>query len=298
MTYGPEQKQAWDACLAVIRQRIPQQSFETWFQPLVPLSLQDNTLTIEVPSKFFIDWIEEKYRQLMRTAMRQADSGSLTIAYRVAENGHGAPAQFTDTTERPQLTQTDAETKLNARYTFDNFVEGSSNEFARAAALAVAEAPSRTNYNPLVIYGRVGLGKTHLLQAIGNFARAKVTARRVLYVSSERFTMDFINSLQNSQALSFSNFYRNVDLLLVDDIHFFEGKEATQDKFFHTFNALYHANKQIVLTSDRPPKDLHGLEERLLSRFQSGLTTDIQPPDLETRMAILQKKADDDGIAH
>ena len=288
--------ETWDACLEVIKQRIPDQTFETWFQPVVPVSLHDHTLTVEVPSKFYVDWIEAKYRELLQAALREADGDNLNIAFSIADDADDAPGNFTDAPKPPTPFQTDAETKLNPRYTFDNFVQGSSNQFARTAALTVAEAPGTTNYNPLVIYGGVGLGKTHLLQAIGNFAREKRTARRILYVSSERFTLDFINSIQKGETAAFSLHYRNVDLLLVDDIQFFVKKEATQEQFFHTFNELYHADKQIVLTSDKPTKDLHGLEERLLSRFQSGLTTDVQPPDLETRMAILQKKADQDGI--
>jgi chromosomal replication initiator protein len=183
------------------------------------------------------------------------------------------------------------ETYLNSRYTFDNFVEGSSNQFAKAASLAVAEAPGQTSFNPLVIYGGVGLGKTHLIQAIGNFAKERNTVRSIRYVSSEKFTIEFINSIQNNKSTEFSQVYRNVDLLLVDDIQFFMSKERTQEEFFHTFNTLHQKGKQIVLSSDRPPKDLLGLEERLLSRFQWGLVVDVQPPDLETRIAVLQKKS-------
>lgn len=181
---------------------------------------------------------------------------------------------------------------INDRYTFENYVEGSSNQFAKAAAIAVAESPGKTSFNPLVIYGGVGLGKTHLIQAIGNFSVEKGIAKNVMYVSSERFTMNFINSIQRNKTTEFSELYRNVDLLLVDDIQFFSNKERTQEEFFHTFNTLHQNGKQIVLSSDRPPKDITGIEERLLSRFQWGLVADIQPPDLETRIAILQKKAE------
>jgi chromosomal replication initiator protein len=186
--------------------------------------------------------------------------------------------------------------QLNRRYTFDNFVEGSSNQFAKAASLAVAEAPGTTSFNPLVIYGGVGLGKTHLIQAIGNFSLQQGTVKRALYVSSEKFTIEFINSIQKNKTTEFSKIYRNVDLLLVDDIQFFINKERTQEEFFHTFNSLHQKGKQIVLSSDRPPKDITGIEERLLSRFQWGLVADIQSPDLETRIAILQKKSEENGI--
>ena len=185
---------------------------------------------------------------------------------------------------------------LNPRYTFDNFVKGDCNQLARAAALAVANNPGGTSFNPLVIYGGVGLGKTHLIQAIGNYVVANRKAKRVLYVSSEKFTVDFVEAIQKDKVGEFSNFYRSVDVLIVDDIQFFAGKEKTQDNFFHTFNALHQLRKQIVLSCDRPPRELKGLDERLISRFQWGLVADIQPPDLETRIAILKKKSEDSGI--
>jgi chromosomal replication initiator protein len=187
----------------------------------------------------------------------------------------------------------DFESHLNERYTFNNFVEGSNNQFARAASLAVAKSPGKTTFNPLVIYGGVGLGKTHLIQAVGNSMKMDKLAKRVLYVSSEKFTVEFIDAIQHNRLKEFSGGYRNVDVLLMDDIQFFTGKERTQEEFFHTFNTLYQSGKQIVLTSDRPPKELKGIEERLISRFQWGLVVDIQPPDLETRIAILQKKAEE-----
>jgi chromosomal replication initiator protein len=185
------------------------------------------------------------------------------------------------------------QSNLNPRYTFDNFIKGDSNQLARAAALAVANNPGGTSFNPLVIYGGTGLGKTHLMHAIGNHAILIGKAKRVVYVSSEKFTIEFVDAIQSDRVNDFSYFYRSVDLLIVDDIQFFSGKEKTQDNFFHTFNTLYQLGKQIVLSSDVPPKELKGLDERLISRFQSGLTADIQPPDLETRIAILRKKSED-----
>jgi chromosomal replication initiator protein len=188
------------------------------------------------------------------------------------------------------------QTHLNPRYTFENFIKGDSNQLARAAASAVSNNPGGTSFNPLVIYGGTGLGKTHLIQAIGNYAIANGKAKRVIYVSSEKFTVEFVDAIQSDRTNDFINFYRSMDVLIVDDIQFFAGKEKTQDSFFHTFNELHQIGKQIVLSSDRPPKELKGLDDRLLSRFQWGLTADIQPPDLETRIAILRKKSDGDGI--
>jgi chromosomal replication initiator protein len=185
---------------------------------------------------------------------------------------------------------------LNSRYTFDNYIKGESNQLARAAASAVANNPGGTSFNPLVIYGGTGLGKTHLIQAIGNYALANKKAERVIYVSSEKFTVEFVDAIQSDRISEFSSFYRSMDLLIVDDIQFFSGKEKTQDNFFHTFNELHQIGKQLVLSSDRPPKELKGLDDRLLSRFQWGLTADIQPPDLETRIAILRKKSESDNI--
>jgi chromosomal replication initiator protein len=187
-------------------------------------------------------------------------------------------------------------TNLNPRYTFDNFVKGDCNQLARAAALAVANNPGGTSFNPLLVYGGVGLGKTHLIQAIGNYVLANKKATKVYYVSSEKFTIDFVEAIQKDRVNEFSNFYKSMDVLIVDDIQFLAGKEKTQDNFFHIFNALHQARKQIVLSSDRPPKELKGVDERLISRFQWGLIADIQPPDLETRIAILKKKAEDNGI--
>jgi chromosomal replication initiator protein len=199
-------------------------------------------------------------------------------------------------TPRIELAAGAFQTFLNPRYTFDNFVKGDSNQLARAAASAVSNNPGGTSFNPLVLYGGTGLGKTHLIQAIGNHVLANGKAKRVIYVSSEKFTIEFVDAIQSDRINDFHNFYRSMDVLIVDDIQFFSGKEKTQDSFFHTFNELHQIGKQIVLSSDRPPKELKGLDDRLISRFQWGLTADIQPPDLETRIAILRKKSEDDGI--
>ncbi|MBD3274605.1 MAG: chromosomal replication initiator protein DnaA [Candidatus Marinimicrobia bacterium] len=292
----------WGECLDIIKNRVPDQTYETWFKPIKPVHVEDEKLTVEVPSQFFYEWIENHYRELLGSVLKQVTSNGMKLAYSVVFSEESEAA--VPPAARPQQQYTggganrrqQVDSYLNERYTFENFVQGDNNEFARAAALAIAEAPGGTSFNPLVIYGGVGLGKTHLAQAIGNKSLADRTANRVLYTSSEKFTLEFINSIKNNKTTEFSEQYRNVDLLLVDDVQFFQKKESTQEQFFHTFNALYQSGKQIVLTSDRAPKELSGMEERLLSRFQAGLIADIQPPDLETRIAILQHKAQEDGI--
>ena len=302
--------EVWKKCLELIKGNVNEQSFLTWFQPITALDLAGHTLKLQVPSKFFYDWLEDNYSRLMNHAIKQILGEEAQIDLHIKQ-GQPEPLdvpELTIPTPKPQpaapptkekpASQAPAEnnSQISDRYTFENFVEGSSNQFAKAAALAVAEAPGKTSFNPLVIYGGVGLGKTHLIHAIGNFALQTGKIKRVLYVSSEKFTIEFINSIQNNKTTEFSQIYRNVDLLLVDDIQFFINKERTQEEFFHTFNALHQNGKQIVLSSDRPPKDITGIEERLLSRFQWGLVADIQPPDLETRIAILQQKAEQSGV--
>jgi chromosomal replication initiator protein len=284
----------WEECLGLIRSNINPQSFKTWFLPITPLRIEENRLIVQVPSQFFYEWIEEHYPRIIRNALTQVLGDGAVPGYVILKKDAEKP--LVETVKKNTGGYTGEETHLNSRYTFDQFVEGKGNQFARAAALAVAESPGKTSFNPLVLYSGVGLGKTHLIQAIGNFARAKGTAKRILYVSSEKFTIEFISAIQNNRMHEFSPIYRNVDILLVDDIQFLMSKERTQEEFFHTFNTLHQKGKQIVLSSDRPPKDLHGLEERLVSRFQCGLIADIQPPDLETRIAILQQKAQADEI--
>ncbi len=287
----------WNMCLKIIKEKVNPQTFHTWFLPIVPVKLENRNLTIQVPSQFFYEWLEEHYPHVIRSALFQILGEGATPYYLVKKHSEEEDVSQSDVFKVQFNTNySDDETHLNSRYTFEKFVEGRGNQFAKAASLAVAEAPGKTSFNPLVIYGGVGLGKTHLVQAIGNFSKKIKSAKKIRYVSSEKFTIDFINSIQNNFTAEFSRIYRNVDLLLVDDIQFFMSKERTQEEFFHTFNALQQKEKQIVLTSDRPPKELRGLEERLLSRFQSGLIVDIQPPDLETRIAILQQKADEDEI--
>ena len=333
--------EVWSRCLAIIKDNINQQSLETWFEPIIPLKLEESKLTIRVPSQFFYEWLEEHYYSLISSTLSEVIGENARLVYSVvvedglenvprqvitipsAKQGSDptatyardplqsatrqtpiAPAQFAS--RGPMISDPDRvgkysgqrpiEGSLNPRYSFENFIKGDSNQLARAAGIAVANNPGGTSFNPLVIYGGVGLGKTHLIQAIGNHALNHRRASRILYVSSEKFTIEFVDAIQSDRTSDFSSFYRSVDLLIVDDIQFFTGKEKTQEMFFHTFNTLHQLGKQIVLSCDRSPKELKGLDERLISRFQWGLTADIQPPELETRIAILLKKANDDGI--
>ena len=310
----------WTACLDLIRDGVNTQSFKTWFEPILPISLNAGKLTIQVPSQFFYDWLEEHYYNLINTIVTRVLGPGAVLEYLVRKDeapqdpiiDYAAvsiaktekryfPQQPTSFKNASTLGSSTAgngriHTFLNTRYTFDNYIKGESNQLARAAASAVANNPGGTSFNPLVIYGGTGLGKTHLIQAIGNYALANGKAERVIYISSEKFTVEFVEAIQSDRISEFSGFYRSMDLLIVDDIQFFSGKEKTQDNFFHTFNELHQIGKQLVLSSDRPPKELKGLDDRLLSRFQWGLTADIQPPDLETRIAILRKKSEDDKI--
>ncbi|MCR4440160.1 MAG: chromosomal replication initiator protein DnaA [bacterium] len=287
-------QQVWADCLSLLRDRVSSQSFTTWFKPVEAVKLEGRQLTIQVPSQFFYEWIDQHYRMLIEAALVECLGEGAGIQYAVVVGDKGDPFQAAIPRQAVRGSLTNG--RLSEQYTFENFVEGASNQFAKAAAVAVSQSPGNTAFNPLVIYGGAGLGKTHLIQAIGNHAIFAGTARRVAYVSSEKFTLEFINSIQQNKTTEFSANYRNVDLLLVDDIQFFSNKERTLDEFFHTFNALYHEGRQIVLTSDRPPRDLPGMQERLISRFQWGLIVDIQVPDYETRLAILHKKADQNGL--
>jgi chromosomal replication initiator protein len=310
MDINTDAKGVWEECMKIIHARVNNLSYKTWFTPIVPVSLDNSSLALKVPSRFFHDWLEEHYSSVVLESTRAVIGENATVEYTISDDdASDAEPQFYRPSQTNRViphaekigiqratSQLPFESNLNMRYTFENFIKGDSNQFARAAAYAVANNPAGTSFNPLVVYGGVGLGKTHLIQAIGNFAHQSGRAERVLYVSSERFTVDFVDAIQKDRANEFSNFYRSMDILIVDDIQFFAGKEKTQDTFFHTFNALHQAGKQIVLSSDRPPKELKGVDDRLVSRFTWGLTVDVQPPDLETRIAILRKKSEDDGI--
>lgn len=308
-----ELQRVWGRCLARIGSEISSLSFKTWFQPIVPLKLDRGELTIRVPSQFFYDWLEGHYNTLIRSIVSEVLGEGAKLFYSIATEDvqealvPSVPSQFKPPAPPAPVSPDNfsmrvndrfspLQNNLNPRYTFDNFIKGDSNQLARAASMAVANNPGGTSFNPLVIYGGTGLGKTHVMHALGNFAFSTGKARRVVYLSSEKFTIDFIEAVQTDKVNEFSGFYRSIDLLIVDDIQFFSGKEKTQDNFFHTFNTLYQLGKQIVLSSDVPPKELRGLDDRLISRFQCGLTADIQPPDLETRIAILQKKSEENGL--
>ncbi len=294
-------QKVWDRILSIIKPQLNDQSFNTWFGPLKPMAMNDKTLTLEIPSKFFSEWIDEHYRDIMYDALEEVIDSDAQIVYTV-NNGNGlrkdsvsfAKSIIPSTQEyyaRKEMAQ------LNPQYTFDTFVEGPSNQFAQAVSFAVAEKPGKTNFNPLLIWGGVGLGKTHLAQAIGMYALQKKRAKELSYTWAKQFMVDFINSVRNNKREEFTNRFDKVDLLIVDDIEAFINKTETQMEFFHIFNTLHQRGKQIVLTSDRPPRDFTGdIQERLTSRFQNGLVVDIKPPDLETRVAILQKKAADVGV--
>jgi chromosomal replication initiator protein len=288
----------WNACVADVQARLTTPASRAWFEETEPLTLTDEAITLRAPNSFAKEWLEHKYSNLLADALRRACGRDLRVEILTgAANGTGpiplpVPVAAQMGTGRP-VTEEDS-AALNPRYNFDTFVIGASNRFAHAAAMAVAEAPASA-YNPLFIYGEAGLGKTHLLHAIGKHSRDLYPHLRVKYVSSETFTNDFISAIQHGRTETFQRRYRDCDVLLVDDIQFIEDKERTQEEFFHTFNALHNANRQIVLSSDRPPKKIATLEDRLRSRFEWGLITDIQPPDLETRIAILRKKAQIDN---
>jgi chromosomal replication initiator protein len=303
----PEQTtRLWEQVLVSVRGRIGSpQAFDTWFKPIVPLEISPLTVDLEVPNAFFVDWIHEHHLALLRQSFSEVLGEDPTIRLlpreplplaemsRERTNPTPALAAFAASTKAPAAAPA-VESQLHPRLTFETFVVGSSNRFTHAACLAVAQNPGNV-YNPLFIFGGSGLGKTHLLHAIGHSVRSARPDARVCYVSAERFTNEMIYSIQHAQTLAFRNKYRNVDLLLIDDIQFLAGKESTQEEFFYTFNALRDAHRQVVVTADKPPKDIPMLEERLTSRFNQGLVTDIKQPDLETRIAILRNRCAVEG---
>ncbi len=318
-------KTVWDNCLSYIKDNISAQSYKTWFLPIKPLKLKDNVLSIQVPSKFFYEWLEENYIKLLKSAITRELGDDAKLVYSIVmENTYGNTKPYTvkiPSSNRgsiknpkvnmpmeigengvknpfiiPGLRKVHVESQLNPNYTFDNFVEGDCNRLARSAGYAVAKKPGGTSFNPLLLYGGNGLGKTHLAHAIGIEIKDRYPEKTVLYVSAEKFQQQFVEAIRTNNKNDFLHFYQMIDVLVVDDVHSFAGKEKTQDAFFEIFNHLHQNSKQVILTSDRAPVDLQGMEQRLLSRFKWGLSADLQVPDLETRIAILNQKLYNDGV--
>jgi chromosomal replication initiator protein len=309
--------EVWSRILKAAEAALPEQAFRTWLAPTQAVAISQDLLVVSTPNPFAVDWVEVRYAELLATLGESLFGRRFTLSVQFQANGktaalpppaleiapppvpaaaplHAPSAPTTSSAPTPAAGGIRGTVPLNPRYTFDRFVVGGNNELASAAAHAAAEAPAR-HYNPLFIYGGVGLGKTHLMHAIGHEMLARDPGKRVMYLSSERFTNEMVGAIQGGTMADFRRQYRQIDLLLVDDIQFLEGKEGTQEEFFHTFNALHDAQKQIVLTSDRQPKEI-GLEDRLVSRFEWGLVADIKAPDFETRMAILKRKVKEDGL--
>lgn len=317
---------AWDKCLDIIKDNISYQKYKSWFEPIKPVSLKDGTLTIQVPSQFWYEWLEEHYYNMLRSTLAKVLGPEGKLEYSIVmeksdqfennrsvrmpqrpmgpvqpQEANGFPENHPDRIENPfvipGIRKTKIDSNLNNNYVFDRFIEGDCNRLARSAAMAIADNPGSNSFNPFFVYGPTGLGKTHLVQSIGNKIKEKFgDEKSVLYISSEAFTNEFVHAIRNNRASEFSMFYRNIDVLMVDDIQFFSGKEKTQEEFFHIFNALHQDGKQIILSSDRAPKDVPDIEERLISRFGWGLSADLKMPEYETRYAILERKANDNGI--
>lgn len=318
-------EKVWEKCLQIIKDNVSLQSYKTWFEPIKPVKLSGSILTIQVPSQFFYEWLEEHYITLLKKIIKKELGQDGRLEYSIVmENSFNNTKPYTvkiPTTNKkeiknpmvsmpldignntiknpfviPGLKKINVDSQLNPNYSFENFVEGDCNRLARSAGFAVANKPGGTAFNPLLIYGGVGLGKTHLAHAIGIEIKKNFPNKTVLYVSSEKFTHQFIDAVKNNSTNDFTHFYQMIDVLIIDDVQFLAGKEKTQDVFFHIFNHLHQTGKQLVLTSDKPPVEMQGMEQRLLSRFKWGLSADLQTPDLETRIAILEKKMYTDGI--
>ncbi len=309
MAFSQEElEHIWNQTLNEIKDKLSNPSFKTWFSNTKPVDMKDdNIMLIEVPNDFIKDWIETRYNDLITEVIQNLTDTNLECRFYTEEELKEQDQEEEEETEQNKKEENNSEetkeetkeyninTNLNPKYSFDSFVVGNGNRFAHAAALAVAEAPAKA-YNPLFLYGDVGLGKTHLMQAIAHYILKHNPDNKVVYVSSETFTNELINAIKDDKTAAFRDKYRNIDILLVDDIQFLANKERTQEEFFHTFNSLHESNRQLIISSDRPPKEIPTLEERLRSRFEWGLITDIQKPDLETRIAILRKKADMENL--
>lgn len=317
---------AWSECLEIIQDNISYQKYKSWFEPINPVKLENDTLTIQVPSQFWYEWLEEHYYNMLRSTIakvlgregkleysvlveksdRMEDNRSVRLPQRPSPPNNPQqvntfsdyhPGKIENPFVIPGIKKANIESNLNSNYVFERYIEGDCNRLARSAAMAISENPGKNSFNPLFVYGGTGLGKTHLIQSIGNKIKQDFGDDfAVMYVSSETFTNEFVQAIRNNRASEFTTFYRNIDVLIVDDIQFFSGKEKTQEEFFHIFNALHQDGKQIILSSDRAPKDIPDIEDRLISRFSWGLSADLQIPEYETRFAILERKANDNGI--
>ena len=284
----------WGSVCDSLSKVLPSHAIKTWFVPIVPLSFKEGVLSLSVPSQFFLEWIESHYKEQLVGSIQSVANDSRVI-YKFVIEEESRELEVDKVLSKQNLPR-GLKTNINKNYSFENFIEGSNNEFAKNASLSVSKNPGKSNFNPLIIYGGVGLGKTHLLHAIGNQVLDSNPDKNIILVTSEKFTLDFVNSLRKNNTSHFTNRYRSADILLIDDIQFFRGKEQTQEQFFHTFNELYQTGRQIVMTTDILPSEMKGLQDRLISRFQSGLVVDIQPPDYEIRIAILLEKSEQNGI--
>ena len=304
----------WQNCLEYIRMNINPNSFKTWFEPIKAVALQNNLLTIQVPNQFFFEWLEENYVTLLKKTIKRELGPGARLDYQIVVDNHTDTmnsvgkkskkdkdeSQYSEEIKNPfvipGIKTMKIDPQLNDNYTFDTFIEGDCNKLARSAGKAIANSPGKTAFNPLVIYGDVGLGKTHLAHAIGNSALSEYPNLKVVYVTTEKFTNQIVEAIKKNELIGLNQFYQEIDLLIVDDIQFLSGRTKTQQIFFNIFNQLHQSGKQIVLTSDKPPKSLEGIESRLISRFKWGLSADLHEPDFETRLAILMLKLEDEGI--
>lgn len=294
----------WKKCLLHIKENVTLMTYNTWFLPIRPVSFEDNNLKVQLPNQFFWEWIDEHFSTIVNKTIFDVIGPAGKLSYIISDDKDQKEEEIIKKNIPVEVVKTKVvepalpkhETNLNPRYRFDNFIKGEGNQLARAAAGAISDNPGGTSFNPFFVYGGVGLGKTHLIQSVGNTILEKFPEKKVIYLSSDSFTVEFVEAIQSNRVNEFSGFYRNMDVLIIDDIQFLIGKEKTQDLFFHIFNTLHQSRKQIILSSDKPPKELKGLDERLISRFQWGLSADIQPPELEMRIAILKNKAEDYGM--
>ena len=289
-------KEFWTNTVENLKLVLPEHAINAWFEPLNAIAISEGNILLEVPNQFFCEWIDSHYKAELKTSIQKVDKAILGYRFSIGTKSSKEYEESALVQQEPKRRPTH-QNNLNGQYTFKNFIEGSNNEFAKNAGFSVAENPGESNFNPLTIYGGVGLGKTHLMHAIGNQAVQKNPDLNVVVVTSERFTLDFVNSLRKNKTIEFAQQYRSADMLLIDDVQFFRGKEQTQEQFFHTFNVLHQSGKQIVMTADKYPGEMKGLQARLLSRFQSGLSVDVQPPNFEVRVAILLEKAEQNGVA-